>query len=159
MTDNNFSIRNHLLFLFLCQGIKYLLTNCKKNMVTADFVCVDVLRPSQPNRVMSSAVSLPNHTFTGQALTSSKQLTSIAMCTFFGQKLTTALLESAERREYDKIFDQSPQKTVASKVWCQLLLNPQPPDQQTDSHSTEPPRHVNCWKFYPGCEALKLYYE
>ena len=39
-------------------------------------VCVEVLRPSQPNGVMSSAVSLPNHTFTGQAL-SSKWLTSI----------------------------------------------------------------------------------
>ena len=38
--------------------------------------CVEVLRPSQPNGVMSSAVSLPNHTFTGQAL-SSKWLTSI----------------------------------------------------------------------------------
>ena len=31
------------------------------------FVCVEVLRPSQPNGVMSSAVRLPNHTFTGQA--------------------------------------------------------------------------------------------
>ena len=31
------------------------------------FVCVEVLRPSQPNAVMSSAVSLPNHMFTGQA--------------------------------------------------------------------------------------------
>ena len=31
------------------------------------FVCVEVLRPSQPNGVMSSAVSLPNHTFTGHA--------------------------------------------------------------------------------------------
>ena len=31
------------------------------------FLCVEVLRPSQPNGVMSSAVSLPNHTFTGQA--------------------------------------------------------------------------------------------
>ena len=31
------------------------------------FVCVEVLRPSQPNGIMSSAVSLPNHTFTGQA--------------------------------------------------------------------------------------------
>ena len=40
------------------------------------FVCVEVLRPSQPNGVMSSAVSLPNHTFTGQA-ESSKRLTSI----------------------------------------------------------------------------------
>ena len=31
------------------------------------FVCVEVLRPSQPNGVMSSMVSLPNHTFTGKA--------------------------------------------------------------------------------------------
>ena len=31
------------------------------------FVCVEVLRPSQPNEVMLSAVNLPNHTFTGQA--------------------------------------------------------------------------------------------
>ena len=30
-------------------------------------VCVEVLRPSQPKGVMSSAVSLPNHMFTGQA--------------------------------------------------------------------------------------------
>ena len=40
------------------------------------FVCVEFLWPSQPNGVMSSVVSLPNHTFTGQAL-SSKRLTSI----------------------------------------------------------------------------------
>ena len=31
------------------------------------FVCVEVLWPSQPNGVMSSAVSLPNHMLTGQA--------------------------------------------------------------------------------------------
>ena len=31
------------------------------------FVCVEVLWPSQPIGVMSSTVSLPNHTFTGQA--------------------------------------------------------------------------------------------
>ena len=31
------------------------------------FVCVEVLRPNQPNEVMSNAVSLPNHTFNGQA--------------------------------------------------------------------------------------------
>ena len=35
--------------------------------IQVGFVCVEVLRPSQPNGVMSSAVSLPNHTFTGQA--------------------------------------------------------------------------------------------
>ena len=38
-----------------------------QNMNLNMFVCVEVLRPSQPNGVMSSAVSLPNHTFTGQA--------------------------------------------------------------------------------------------
>ena len=32
-----------------------------------DIVYVEVLRPSQPNVVMSSAVSLPNYTFTGQS--------------------------------------------------------------------------------------------
>ena len=47
-----------------------------QHSVVSDFVCVEVLRPSQPNGVMSSAVSLPNHTFTGQAY-SSKRLTSI----------------------------------------------------------------------------------
>ena len=31
------------------------------------FVCVEVLWPSQPNGVMLSVVSLPYHTFTGQA--------------------------------------------------------------------------------------------
>ena len=34
--------------------------------LSALFVCVEVLRPSQPNGVMSSVVSLPNHTLTGQ---------------------------------------------------------------------------------------------
>ena len=35
--------------------------------VIVGFVCVEVLQPSQPNRVMSSMVSLPNHSFTGLA--------------------------------------------------------------------------------------------
>ena len=50
-----------------CHGIAakvYLSIHIK---LCALFVCVEVLRPSQPNGVMSSAVSLPNHTFTGQA--------------------------------------------------------------------------------------------
>ena len=34
---------------------------------TRGFVCVEVLRPSKPNGVISSAVSLPKYTFTGQA--------------------------------------------------------------------------------------------
>ena len=51
---------------------------CFRNVIPrlALFVCVEVLRPSQPSGVMSSAVSLPNHTFIGQAW-SSKRLTSI----------------------------------------------------------------------------------
>ena len=38
-----------------------------KIFIISSYVCIEVLRPSQPNGVMSSAVSLPNHTFTGQA--------------------------------------------------------------------------------------------
>ena len=41
--------------------------NQTPNSVVSDLVCVEVLQPSQPNGVMSSVVSLPNHTFTGQA--------------------------------------------------------------------------------------------
>ena len=39
----------------------------QNNSIIFAQVCVEVLRPSQPNGVMSSAVSLPNHMFTGQA--------------------------------------------------------------------------------------------
>ena len=41
-------------------------SDCSWSILRNNF-CVEVLRPSQPNGVMSSAVSLPNHTFTGQA--------------------------------------------------------------------------------------------
>ena len=47
----------HVSMLYVCMSIN----------MSYVFVCVEVLRPSQPNGVMSSAVSLPNHTFTGQA--------------------------------------------------------------------------------------------
>ena len=39
-----------------------------KGSTIALFVCVGVLWPSQPNGFMSSVVSLPHHTFTGQAV-------------------------------------------------------------------------------------------
>ena len=51
----------HILHAVAGKESFYLMPVCGK------FVCVEVLRPSQPNGVMSSAVSLPNHTFTGQA--------------------------------------------------------------------------------------------
>ena len=44
---------------FFYNGIKY-------DKGGNQFVCVEVLRPSQPNRVMLSAVSLSYHTFTGR---------------------------------------------------------------------------------------------
>ena len=80
--------------------------------IRKDFVCVEVLRPSQLIRVMSSLVSLPNHTFFWKGLI--LKATYQYLCTFFRQKLITAPLESAERREQpQKIFhDQSPQKNV-----------------------------------------------
>ena len=58
------SFPHYFIYIFLTSGVKlhiHLLN------VVVQFVCVEVLRPSQPNGVMLSAVSLPNHTFTGQA--------------------------------------------------------------------------------------------
>ena len=43
------------------------LSSILRDLLRDKCVCVEVLRHSQPNGVMSSAVSLPNHTFTGQA--------------------------------------------------------------------------------------------
>ena len=43
------------------------LTEMLKMKIWLILICVEVLWPSQPNGVMSSAVSSPNHTFTGQA--------------------------------------------------------------------------------------------
>ena len=43
------------------------LCHCDASHQVSPLSCVEVLRPSQPNGVMSRAVSLPNHTFTGQA--------------------------------------------------------------------------------------------
>ena len=60
------------------------------------FVCVEVLRPSQPNGVMSSTVNLPDHTFTGQDQ-SSKRLTS--MVHILSPETDNYLLESAKGRE------------------------------------------------------------
>ena len=61
---------------FLCEPTICFLSEIQKkqtkknhNLATllSMFACVEVLWPSQPNGVMPSAVSLPNHTFTGQA--------------------------------------------------------------------------------------------
>ena len=51
-------------YLPYCVWSSYILTECSPS--TNVFVCVEVLRPSQPNGVMASAVSLPNHTLLGR---------------------------------------------------------------------------------------------
>ena len=60
-----------MLFLFIHKNMReesaHLSNRSKKFMFVCLFVCVEVLQPRQPNGAMSSAVSLPNHTFTGQA--------------------------------------------------------------------------------------------
>ena len=54
---------NFLIVLFACCHFVWI----RGSNALVMFVCVEVLRSSQPNGVMSSAVSLPNHTFTGKA--------------------------------------------------------------------------------------------
>ena len=54
-----------ILLKFFSVILSNLSTHCANYVVL--FVCVEVLRPSQPNVVLLSTVSLPNHTFTGQA--------------------------------------------------------------------------------------------
>ena len=54
------------------RDIRVLFSRCSvyvtsENVPSDVFICVEVLRSSQPNGVMSSAVSLPNYMFTGQA--------------------------------------------------------------------------------------------
>ena len=64
------SARRLIVLYLICVKFRENITNGIRVMERTrvhGFVCVEVLRPSQPNGVMSSAVSLPNHTFTGQA--------------------------------------------------------------------------------------------
>ena len=48
------------------------------------FVCFEVLRPIQPAGVMSSTVSLPNHTFSWAGL--NLVMVNQYLCTFFCKK-------------------------------------------------------------------------
>ena len=82
--------------------------NCFKR----NFVCVEVLRPSQPNGVMSSAVSLPNHTFTGLAKFS-KRLTSIVHILSPETDNCPSWISGRERMTVENIHGQSPRKNVA----------------------------------------------
>ena len=68
------SIQNLILQYIVTRGWSFIPSNknvimsfCQLIQNISGFVCVEVLRPSEPSGVMSSAVSLPNPTFTGQA--------------------------------------------------------------------------------------------
>ena len=100
------------------------------------FVCVEVLRPSQPNGVMSSTVSLPNHTFTGQAL-SSKRLTSIVHILPPETDNCPSWISGRERMTVENIS-----WSISTKECCRPRRgsNPRPPGLQLDAHPTEPLR-------------------
>ena len=93
------------------------------------FVSVEVLQTSQPNGVMSSAVSLHNHTFTGQAY-SSKSLTSIEHILLPETDNYTSW--NSSRWEWPKKILHQSLRMLPS----QRGSNPQPPDHQLDGHPT-----------------------
>ena len=92
--------------------------------------CVEVLRPSQ------SAVSLPNHTVTGQAL-SSKRLTSIVQILLPETDNCPSWISGRERMTVENISWSISTKECC---WPRRGLNPRPPGLQSDAHPTEPPR-------------------
>ena len=95
------------------------------------FVCVEVSRPSQPNGVMSSAVSLPNHTFTGQAY-SSKRLTSIVHILLPETDNCPSWISRRERMTVENIS-----QSISTKESCRPWrgLNQRPPGLQSDGAS------------------------
>ena len=70
--EQAFNYSYYCLFYFMYFILK---AKCLRDVILLDeveytsvclFVCFEVLQSSQPNGVMSSAVSFTNHTFTGQ---------------------------------------------------------------------------------------------
>ena len=103
----------------------------QRHTKTKLFVCVEVLWPSQPSGVMSSAVSLPNHTFTGQAL-SSKRLTSIVHILSPETDNCPSWISGRERMTVENIS-----WSISTKECCRPRrgLNPRPPGLQSDGAS------------------------
>ena len=101
-----------------------------------DFVCVEVLLPSQPSVVMSSTVSLPNHTFTGQAL-SSKRLTSIVHILLPETDNCPSWISRRERMTVENISRSISTKECCRprRGWTRKLLV-----SSRTVHPTEPPR-------------------
>ena len=111
--------------------------SCHSRVVVLLFVCVEVLPSSQPNGVMSSTVSLPNYTFTGQAW-SSKQLTSIVHILSLETDNCPSWISGRERRTVENISRSISMKECC---WPRRRSNLQPPGLQ--SSKTE----ANCYSF------------
>ena len=116
------------------------------------FVCLFVLRFYGPVNPMGSCRARSVY-LTTRLLGRFSPLSGYpVLCTFFRQKLTTSLLESADGREWpQKIFhDQSPRKNVANLGggWIRDLLV-----SSRTAHPTEPPRPLwrKTYTFYKGC--------
>ena len=107
------------------------------------FVCVAVLRPSQPNVVMSSAVSLPNHTFTGQAW-SSKRLANIVHILSPETDNCPSWISRRERMTVENIS-----WSISTKECCRPRrgFNPRPPVLQSDDASN--------WATEAGIDKIK----
>ena len=97
-------------------------------------LCLFVLRfygPFNPNGVMSSAVSLPNHMFTGQAK-SSKQLTSIVHILSPETDNCPSWISGRERMTIENISWSISTKECC---WTRRGSNPWPPGLQSDGVS------------------------
>ena len=109
--------------------------SCKETIQLPNkIVCVEVLWPNQPNGVILSVVSLPNHTFTEQAY-SSRRLTGIVH------------ILSPETVNCPSWISRRESMTVENISWSILherMLttpqgsNPQPPDHQSDPTKPQP---------------------
>ena len=83
---------------------------------------------------MSSALSLPNHTFTGQP---SKRLTSTVHIISPETDNCLSWISGREKMTVENIsWSNHREKMLPNRRGS----NPQPPDHQTDAHPTEPPR-------------------
>ena len=109
-------------------------------LLKRSFVCVGVLWSSQPIRIMSSAVSSPNHTFSWASLVLSQLSTTCAHTYVRNWQLPLLNQRKGEndRRKYFMI------NLISTKECCRTRRgsNPRPPDHQSDAHPTEPSRPV-----------------
>ena len=101
------------------------------------FVCVEILRPYQPIRVMSSVVSLPNNTFSSEGFKSSKWLISTCAHSFGRNWQMPFLNQQKGENDHRKYVMINCHERMLPTRWGS---NPQSPDHQSDTYPTEPPR-------------------